>query len=89
LQVIIAQLANQPLLKIFGIVVDRAMLSNIFGGVVFMLYTVLKSSIDGILMKYLPPSPMKMALARANEATGGALGDMTDGTHGSGSWSMP
>jgi hypothetical protein len=89
LQVIIAQLANQPLLKIFGIVVDRAMLSNIFGGVFFLLYSVLKSSIDGILMKYLPPSPMKMALARANEATGGVLNDLSDEILGSGSWSVP
>jgi hypothetical protein len=89
LQVIIAQLANQPLLKIFGIVVDRAMLSNIFGGVIFLLYSVLKSSIDGILVKYLPPSPMKMALARANEAGGDVLDDLTDEILGSGSWSMP
>jgi hypothetical protein len=89
LQVIIAQLANQPLLKIFGIVVDRAMLSNVFGGVVFLIYTILKSSIDGILMKYMPPSPMKMAMQRANDASGGALDEMADEILGSGSWSMP
>ena len=79
------------MVKIFGIVVDRAMLSNIFGGVVFMLYSVLKSSIDGILMKYMPPSPMKMALERANDATGGALdtvAETLDNTLlGSSSWS--
>ena len=36
---------------------------QLFGGVSFMLYTVLKNLVDPILQKYMPPSPMAVALA--------------------------
>eukprot|EP01046_Picozoa_sp_COSAG06_P051530 COSAG06_NODE_8426_length_2178_cov_8.941151_2_plen_403_part_00 len=67
LEAIIAELRDQAeLRRIFGIVVDRAMLTNLFGGVLALLYLVFKSAIDLLLIKYAPPSPMKSVLASSD-----------------------
>ena len=42
--------------KIFGLVVDRLMLSRIFGGVAPVINLILKESMDAILQKYAPPT---------------------------------
>jgi hypothetical protein len=42
--------------KIFGLVVDRIMLTRIFGGVGAVLYLILKTTIDSLLQKWAPPT---------------------------------
>lgn len=57
LQNIIAELRDQSeSKKIFGLVVDRLMLSRIFGGVAAVIYLILKETMDAIFQKYAPPT---------------------------------
>ena len=42
--------------KIFGFVVDRVMLSRIFGGVSAVLYLILKETFDAFIVKFAPPT---------------------------------
>jgi hypothetical protein len=42
--------------KIFGLVVDRMMVSRIFGGVAAVIYLILKETMDALILKYAPPT---------------------------------
>lgn len=57
LQNIVAELRDQvDSKKIFGLVVDRLMLSRIFGGVAAVIYLILKETLDALIVKYAPPT---------------------------------
>jgi hypothetical protein len=47
---------------IFGLVVDRPMLSRVFGGLVAVVYIILKDTADRIIAQYAPPTPMTMGM---------------------------
>lgn len=62
LQNIISELRDQAeSKKIFGLVVDRPMLSRFFGGLVAVVYIILKDTADRIIAQYAPPSPMTIS----------------------------
>eukprot|EP01051_Picozoa_sp_SAG22_P008916 SAG22_NODE_709_length_7742_cov_2.383488_2_plen_111_part_00 len=80
LQVIISQLRDQSeLRRIFGIVVDKKLLTNVFGGMLFLLYSICKSILDPILLEYMPPSPVRMALGGGQSAGQDILDDTGSG----------
>ena len=57
LQNIIAELRDQAeSKKIFGLIVDRLMLSRIFGGLAAVIYLILKETLDALIVKYAPPT---------------------------------
>jgi hypothetical protein len=57
LQNIISELRDQSeSKKIFGLVVDRMMVSRIFGGVAAVIYLILKETMDALILKYAPPT---------------------------------
>jgi hypothetical protein len=68
LALIVSELRDQgDLRRIFGIVVDRAMMSQLFGAVLAMLYVVFKTTIDGLIISYMPPTPLSAMAAAANQ----------------------
>jgi hypothetical protein len=71
---IIAELRDQSeSKKIFGVVVDRLMLSRIFGGVAFTIYLIFKEMMDSFIRDYAPPTFPAAALAGAPATSTGAV----------------
>jgi hypothetical protein len=71
--------------KIFGIVVDRAMLSRIFGGVAFTIYLILKETLDSVIQDYAPPTFAGYTGSPSTDATTGvATVSATNTTPGAG-----
>ena len=53
---------------------QKKLLTQIFGGVLLLLFTMFKFIMDPLLMKYMPPSPIKAALRSATEVASDMTG---------------
>merc|ERR1711871_901422 len=56
---IIAELRDQTeSKKIFGINVDRSVLSRMFSGLIAVVYIIVKDTVDLLILQFGPPTPM-------------------------------